>query len=147
MPEPYLFDRLLELTLLLQQDLARSLDGVGLTPARAHLLWELDQLGPASQHVLAKALQVSPRNVTGLVDALEGHGYVQRSPHPSDRRALVVTLTDKGEQTVAQMQADRVSAERELVEGIDAAEIEQLIRGLDTVLGRLRHMVEDAASP
>ena len=92
-----IFDRLLEIALLFDADLARSFAGTALTTSRTHLLWVLHRVGPSTQRALAKALQVSPRNVTGLVDALEAAGYVERRPHPSDRRALLVTLTEQGE--------------------------------------------------
>ena len=109
------FDRLLEIAILLQDDLARSFAGTGLTTARTHLLWELHRLGPSTQQALAATLKVSPRNVTGLVDALESHGYLERRPHPTDRRALLVTMTDLGSQTMARMAADREQAAAQLV--------------------------------
>ena len=43
---------------------------LGLTPSRTHLLWELGQHGPVTQRVLAEAFKLTPRAVTGLVDAL-----------------------------------------------------------------------------
>src|SRR5918994_5550914 len=97
------FDRLLEIALLIQDDLATSFAGTGLTTARTHLLWVLHHSGPSNQQSLAAALSVSPRNVTGLVDALEAGGYVARQPHPTDRRATLVTLTGRGRQTMAGM--------------------------------------------
>lgn len=139
------FDRLLEIALLLQDDLARSFAGTGLTTARTHLLWELAGLGPSTQQALAVALGVSPRNVTGLVDALEEHGYVARRPHPTDRRALLVTLTEAGEQTIAQMQSARAQAATALVSGLAPDRLEEFRESLDTVAERLRHLVEVAA--
>ena len=47
------------------------------------------------------------RNVTGLVDALEGAGFVTRSPHPTDRRATVVSLTPQGTNLVTDWHHDR----------------------------------------
>ena len=83
-------DRLLEISELFQKDMSRAFEGTGLTPARVHLLWELRHSGPATQHHLATRLEVSPRNITGLVDALEASGHVTRSPHPTDRRSTIV---------------------------------------------------------
>jgi DNA-binding MarR family transcriptional regulator len=51
--------------------------------------------------VLSDALRCTPRNVTGLVDALETARLVRREPHPTDRRATLVTLTDEGHATLA----------------------------------------------
>jgi DNA-binding MarR family transcriptional regulator/CheY-like chemotaxis protein len=52
----------------------------------------------ASPSDLAKHCGVSRAAVTGLLDGLEQDGYVERDNHPSDRRALVIKLTPKGQQ-------------------------------------------------
>jgi DNA-binding MarR family transcriptional regulator len=139
------FDRLLEISLLLQADMARAFAGTGLTTSRTHLLWELHRLGPSTQQALASALKVTPRNVTGLVDALESHGYVDRHPHPTDRRAVQVTLTDRGSRTMAAMESDREQAAAELVAGLTEQEVDQFGRTLTSVADRLRRLVEAAA--
>ena len=41
-------------------------------------------------------LQVHPTSITSLVDGLERLGYVERAPHPSDRRTTLATITDSG---------------------------------------------------
>ena len=46
--------------------------------------------------VLGQRLRVLPSSMTGVVDRLEEKGYLQRVPHPSDRRATVLTLARKG---------------------------------------------------
>lgn len=50
---------------------------------------------------LGKRLFVSPGNMTGLIDALERAGMVERKPNPQDRRAQLVALTQRGHETVA----------------------------------------------
>jgi DNA-binding MarR family transcriptional regulator/CheY-like chemotaxis protein len=52
----------------------------------------------ASPSALAKHCGVSRAAMTGLLDGLEQEGYVERDHHPSDRRALMITLTLKGKQ-------------------------------------------------
>ncbi len=52
--------------------------------------------GGTQLHPIADWLGVSPRNVTGLVDALEAQGLVERVPDPSDRRAVIARLTPAG---------------------------------------------------
>ena len=63
--------------------------------ARLRVLNTLHCEGPMKMADLADALEVTPRNITALVDGLEGEGLVQRSPHPTDRRVTLVGLTDK----------------------------------------------------
>jgi DNA-binding MarR family transcriptional regulator len=45
---------------------------------------------------LAKALDVTQRRITALVDALEADGLVERRAHPTDGRSTIVALTKKG---------------------------------------------------
>jgi DNA-binding MarR family transcriptional regulator len=52
----------------------------------------------ASPSSLAKQCGVSRAAMTGLLDGLEQEGYVERDSHPSDRRALRIKLTLKGQQ-------------------------------------------------
>lgn len=41
-------------------------------------------------------LQVHPTSVTNLIDGLERLGYVDRVPHPSDRRTTLASVTPRG---------------------------------------------------
>ena len=53
---------------------------------------------PLPPHTIAERLITSRATVTGLIDSLERRKYVQRRPHLSDRRMLLVELTDTGRQ-------------------------------------------------
>jgi DNA-binding MarR family transcriptional regulator len=134
----HLLDRVLEIALLIQADLDRELGRHGLTSSRTHLLWELHRLGPSTQQALAAALQVSARNVTGLVDALEAGGFVARGPHPTDRRATLVSLTKRGTKIMKKMERDRREFAAQLVEGFEPDGLAQLSHGLDALTERLR---------
>ena len=100
-PRTAALDLVYELVLLLGEDMRTALARDGLTESRAAVLWHLDQRRPSTQRALADALGVTPRNVTGLVDALEATGFVRRAPHPRDRRATLVSLTDHGARIAA----------------------------------------------
>src|SRR5690554_1256297 len=112
---PRVLDQLLEATVLLQQDLDHYFENTPLTASRTHLLWQLRLSGPSTQQAIAKAMGVSPRNVTGLVDALEASGYVVRRAHPNDRRAVMVSLTSLGERTMIDMEGEHVSLAERIV--------------------------------
>jgi DNA-binding MarR family transcriptional regulator len=137
----HVFDRLLEIALLIQEDLASFFTGTGLTPSRTHLLWELHRLGPCTQQALATALNVTPRNVTGLVDALETGGFVDRRLHPNDRRATLVSLTELGGKTTAEMVRSRELIASQLVAGFGRDQLDQLSANLDTIAHRLHEML------
>lgn len=136
-----LLEQVLEVAVLINHDMNSSLGEYGLTPARTHLLWELFHRGPCTQRVLADALAVSARNVTGLVDGLEETGYVTRQPHPEDRRATLVTLTDHGADVMTQMQKGQEQFARILFADLPERQLVGLSRGLAHVLDRLREIV------
>jgi DNA-binding MarR family transcriptional regulator len=134
-------DQVLEVGVLINQDMSGSLAEYGLTPARTQLLWELFQRGPSAQRVLADALRVTARNVTGLVDGLEESGYVTREPHPGDRRAALVTLTEHGTEVMTEMEKVHEEFARLLFEDLPERHLAALTRGLAHVLDRLRVLV------
>ncbi len=142
-PELDALDRVLEVTMLLQEDMTTSLARDGLTPSRAHLLWALGQRGPCTQRVLAEALEVSPRNITGLVDGLAGTGFVTREPHPTDGRAALVSLTKRGQRTVEEMATGQQKLAGQLFGDLTPRRLSGLNRALDDVLARLRQLVAE----
>ncbi len=46
---------------------------------------------------IADRADVTRTNITGLLDGLERTGYVERMPNPEDGRALLVSLTPRGD--------------------------------------------------
>ena len=117
--------------------MTHAIEALGLTPSRTHLLWELGHRGPVPQRVLAEALKVTPRAVTGLVDALAADGLVTREPHPTDRRATLVTLTSRGETLVAQLERDHKALARALFAPMSRREFDTFADGLAGVIDRL----------
>ena len=139
-----ILDGVMRLADLVQRDMAEPFAGTSLTMSRAAVLWVLQSAGPSTQHSLATALEVSPRNITGLVDALEVSGHVTRSPHPTDRRATLVALTDLGQDVMQQMVAQREQMAGELVAELGAAEREALASGLEALANRYETMLAAA---
>ncbi|MBD0292480.1 MAG: MarR family transcriptional regulator [Jiangellaceae bacterium] len=136
-------DHVLELTVLLHDDMTETLAEDGLTTSRAHLLWELRQRGPSTQSALADALKVSPRNVTGLVDALVEGGFVTREPHPTDRRAVLVALTEHGIAVGKAMEQDQRELAELLFAGMPARQFDCFATGLAAVVDRLRRRLSE----
>jgi DNA-binding MarR family transcriptional regulator len=130
-------DRLFELVVVLGDLMNRRLADHGLTPARAEVVWLLHHGGPRTQRELSQALKCTPRNVTGLVDALEAARFVARSPHPTDRRATVVSLTRQGTALATDWRRDRDGGTAHLLRGTSATELTTFVTVLDRVLGNL----------
>ena len=98
LPDPV--PRLMEIFPAFERAFARwtqsQIESSGLSPARFRLLATLHCVGPQIMSGLGDLLDVTPRNITALVDALEAESLVRRTAHPSDRRATVIELTPSG---------------------------------------------------
>lgn len=72
----------------------------------------------ATPGAISQRLAISSASTTKLLDRLERAGHIRRTPHPSDRRALVISIEPATRataiRTVGSMQARRVNAARRL---------------------------------
>ncbi len=69
-----------------------------LTFARYEILTLLSftKSGSLPMTKMGALLQVHPTSVTSAVDRLESQGFVERLPHPTDRRAVLASITEAG---------------------------------------------------
>lgn len=59
-----------------------------------YLIVAADAGGPVTARDVAEHLGISSASTTKLLDRLEGGGHIERRPHPSDRRALALVVTE-----------------------------------------------------
>jgi len=80
--------------------------GAGISQTDLDALEHLEADGPLTQRQLGDRLSLTSGAITMLVDRLEAAGWVWRRPHPSDRRYVLVELTQHaGERTPAGLAA------------------------------------------
>jgi DNA-binding MarR family transcriptional regulator len=118
---------------------------VGFTHRRA--LGELAFHGPMMMNALGQELCVTPRYVTALVDALETDGLVRRRPHPADRRAILVELTDHGAAEGAEATSVLDRVHQELLSVLTPAQQESLLSCLETLLAELQRRAPAVEPP
>lgn len=138
--------QLMALTVTLGTVMEKGMNTLGLSRSRAQLLWEMHRRGPVTQRELATALSVTPRNVTGLVDALEEAGLVQRQPHPTDRRATLVAFTDAGAALAANMSTGERDWAASLFADLSDAECRDFAATLEKLHAKLKPAVDSASS-
>jgi DNA-binding MarR family transcriptional regulator len=114
----------------------------GLGFARGRVLWALQESGPVLMRALSQQLGISPRTVTGLIDALEADGWVTRSPHPEDRRATIISLTATAEATLAKLRDSYQTLARDLLGDIPPEELARC----RAVITTLEHRLGDAVA-
>ncbi|MFJ6698909.1 MarR family winged helix-turn-helix transcriptional regulator [Streptomyces sp. NPDC091272] len=129
-----LAEQLLRLTRRLHRAQKRQLEPIGITPGQARLLRVVARLslpegadGAAPRMTdLAHSLEVVPRAVTTLVDALEEQGRVRRVPDPASRRVIRIELTDTGRTTLGDLRNARRDAVEDILAPLTAAQRKQL---------------------
>ena len=77
---------------------------------------------------LAQLLRITPRSVTEVVDALEAKGLASRAPDPSDRRATLVSLTDRGRELSEEVRRARGVESEKLFERLSPTDRDHLTR-------------------
>ncbi len=104
----------------------RWLERHDLSEGRMGVLWCLRVKGSMTLGDLAESLDVSPRNITGLVDHLENDGLLERFPDPEDRRATRVRLASAGKQKLSDIKNQLGSPRHGVVAGFTDEELNQL---------------------
>jgi DNA-binding MarR family transcriptional regulator len=88
----------------------------------------LDGAGePLTGTDIAKRLLVTTASITSLLDTLARRGYIERQPHPIDRRKTLISITDAGRELVDDMLPTVHTAATQLFGGLSPGELETLI--------------------
>ena len=96
--------------------------------------------GPRRITELAAEERVTQPAITLLVNRLEERGWVQRVPDPSDRRAVLVSLTPDGEAVFERLRAEYRALLHEEMVSLDDEEVATLasaVEILDKLIARL----------
>jgi DNA-binding MarR family transcriptional regulator len=121
-----------------QQD--EAFGRLGLNRGEVGVLGALLLAGPGhhlSPTQLFKGLMLSSAGITSRLDRLERRGYVKRSRHPSDRRGVLVGLTDAGRKVLEQAITSDAQGEQALLSGLSKADRRVLVSVLKKLLAHL----------
>jgi DNA-binding MarR family transcriptional regulator len=75
--------------------------------AQISVLLSLDRAGALTPRELAEIERVQPPTMTRMVARLEERGLVQRTPHPSDGRQVILAPTAAGRALIADYHRER----------------------------------------
>jgi DNA-binding MarR family transcriptional regulator len=112
----------------------RAQEGLSLTQISA--LSTLQRNGPLTPSELAAQERVQPPSMTRVIARLEDLGLVTRAPHPTDRRQVLIDLTEAAREG---LRADRRRREAWLVDRLGdlSADDRAVLRAAAPVLERL----------
>ena len=99
----------------LRRGSAKELAPLGVTFGQARVMRVLARARePMRMADLAASLEIVPRSVTTMIDALEEAGLVEREADPHDRRSVLVTPTAAGQAVLERMNRARRAGAEEL---------------------------------
>lgn len=121
----------------------KLLSPYGLTVEQYHLLKSTSAEEGLSQNQLCQEVGKKPANITRILDRLEIKGWVERRPHPDDRRSSLVFLTQEGERISAEVHNDFESYSSWFTKGIDQGEEQICRRVLQKIDSNLRKLMSE----
>ncbi|MFX0575349.1 MarR family winged helix-turn-helix transcriptional regulator [Nocardia nepalensis] len=92
---------------LVRAHFAAATAQLGVTPVQAKALRQLTE--PITVKDLSTRLGADVSNTATTVDRLESQSLIRKDPHPTDRRARIVTLTDEGRRVLAKLEESAFS--------------------------------------
>jgi DNA-binding MarR family transcriptional regulator len=125
-------DAIMRLNRRLRQ--SRPLGDLTLTQLSA--LTSLELAGALTPRELAETERVQPPTMTKIIGKLEDRGLLQRTPHPTDGRQVILAATEAGRSVVGEHRRARDAWLAQSLAGLTADERETLRRAAE-LLGRL----------
>src|SRR6185369_3886100 len=107
-----------------------------LTITQLSALTSLELSGALTPRELAEIERVQPPTLTKIVAKLEDRGLIQRSPHPTDGRQVILSTTAAGQAVVAENRRLRDEWLATRLAGLSQDERETLGRAAE-ILGRI----------
>ena len=95
--------------LILARRLRHQQAGDELSPSESAVMGRVGRAGPMTPGQLAKSEHVQPPSMTRIIERLEARGYLRRTPDPHDRRQVLVSRTDAGDDFVERSRAVRTA--------------------------------------
>ncbi len=116
--------------------------GLALNRSEATLLLLVSEEPGVNVVGVANIMDIETISAVRLVDALERDGLLERRPHPTDRRARSLWLTDRGRAVVGQVQTINAVVHAEAFAGLSGTEQRRLLSLLLAVRTNLGKGVE-----
>lgn len=126
---------LMQLSLASRRRLAHDLDSYNLTVAQYSALRALQRLPDGiSMTELAGACHQVSATMTGIVDRLAERGLVTRKQDPNDRRAQLVSLTQKGLTIIIEIDVQQTNRISRVLVQLTPTERQEMLRLLTIYL-------------
>jgi DNA-binding MarR family transcriptional regulator len=114
---------------------AAELRPLGLENRLAGILLFIGKYGASTQRDLVARIGTDKSSMVRDIDELEERGLARRTAHPTDRRAHVIKITEKGDALIGPLMTAAARAEDRLLAGFGPQERDLLLGLLDRLTG------------
>ncbi|QBD75866.1 MarR family transcriptional regulator [Ktedonosporobacter rubrisoli] len=128
---------LMQVVHLIQRNQGRGLRELGLDPTTVRVLEFLAVNGSVHPQKIAHELSLLPSSVTRCVQSLEEAGYVAVTGDPNDRRARLVSMTERGQEEIQRLTHIGIAMFAALVADWQPEEVKTLSSLLARLGGRM----------
>ena len=119
--------------------LAAEIDVLGLAPAQFMTLLELWERDGLTQAELIDRLDVEQATLANTLSRMDRDGLIKRTPHPNDKRAKLIWLTQKSRDLEVDAKASAAKINHQALKGLNEAEIGLFLKLAQRVVTSLRH--------
>jgi DNA-binding MarR family transcriptional regulator len=109
-----------------------------MTRAQWGVLLRLERQEGMTQAEMADSLEIQPISLVRLIDRLCDHALVERRPHPRDRRANRLYLTEKGRTTLAHLVPLGKEVASEILASMEEKDVADLLQKLLLIRNNIR---------
>ena len=120
---------------------------LGLTRAQWQVLAHLHRNEGINQIGLADLLDIEAITLCRTIDRMEEGGWVERRPDPKDRRARLLSLTDRARPLIAKLRTLADELYEEALEGLPPRSRDALVEILVAMRANLAARSDAAAEP
>lgn len=129
---------------LLQNQYNDQLAAHDLTVAQSRVLYMLVEYGDQSQAELQQHLYIKGSTMNGIIDSLLNKDLVSKTVSDVDKRAKIISITEKGRLLDQNLWDDLDKKEMEYIEGFSKEEMALLMTWLKKIKANLLREQEEA---
>jgi DNA-binding MarR family transcriptional regulator len=136
-----------DITRLFRRTFDRRAAHLDLTRAQWRALSRIERAQGATQSELAEDLDMEPIAIGRVIDRLETAGFVERRPHPDDRRCWRLFLAPKSATVMDRMKQIADELREDVLAGVDPQDLAVTMRVLATVKATLGELDREGRAP
>lgn len=120
------------------KSIVKRTNKIGLMPGQPKILEFLSAHNGCTQKEIGLGCALDKSTVTSLLSGMEKKELIRRVSHASDKRSLVITLTEKGEQTAAEVKEIFHTVDQAAWKNTDASERAAFVQTLKKIIENLK---------